>query len=1052
MGSRNRRNPIITISIAFSLMLVVLSGQQSLDAYTEGFQHQSAFRNNARSRHAWLKERLTSDRPARFLPALDTLNRLDEPGVLALWQSALTNADGRLRREAWALFDTKRNQLSRNEFVPQVVRVDATAAQLQSALNPAQFETQVWRQNNGETVAALTPYAVRRLEEAGFSFTVLYDTIAAWQSARSAGDPAAKEITPDYQSDAGHEVRIAVIDREPGSRPLNGYSDWLGDHENIVLQSNTAIAYLDIFQTDGSPESIALHIQERYTKRGYRVRGFFRPDEFSRVVGQFFPGQSFGSTTSREQSDVRLSALEGGFHSYQETLSEFTNLAAANPSLASLVNLGQSYEGRQIFALKITRDPTVNDPGKADVLITGCHHAREWISVEPPIYFARQLIEGYSTDDFAKYVVDHLQIWIVPIVNPDGLTYSQDSRNDQLDVVRLWRKNRRPISVPGCIGGTGVDLNRNYGYQWRLQGDAPCPFYHDDFGASDDTGDEIYRGPEPNSELEVKALNALTGDPVRNFRARIDYHNFGELVLYPWGYQAAPSSDEGTVSALAQQLSDSMLARGRRFYRPQRAIQLYASTGLGTDYAYGVNNVPVSITIELRPTCCEFNVSESEIAPINQENWEGAKVLLNWAANPPVLQGLNAYQSAPDGSLSKLVYSARWIETNGTRRIALDTRFPRIEPGRLQLRFQFSKPMATDSMPEVTIGRDAPFSELSVVPSALPWQKTLYAGDTWVGEVVIPSESGAGREWRLSVSATDGVGLKLDGKPETVASYAFGTNGWLNYEDSSGFPAVGGADQEHLLPATVRDGELIVLVGSPKGGERLAGGDQYRVSWTTPSTIGYIPDQQEVWISTDAGFLYAPILAGLPGRADSALVTIPQVPTSRALVRVFARGGSLGYTIFGDSEAQFTIGANVGSGVDLAFVSSELIDQGWTDSMALPEGSLSGPLRLAVNVAVTNRGNIPIVNPFMRVFEVTRGNILLSRDVNSFAGASARQSVQAGSDDTLSPGETTVVRMLIGLIKRKKFDLSVQLYGVPAGGNIAASNPVPVWTGKPRSR
>src|SRR5262249_60769876 len=136
----------------------------------------------------------------------------------------------------------------------------------------------------------------------------------------------------------------------------------------------------------------------------------------------------------------------GKLQSYEQAITEFKALESAHPDLARYVKLGSSFEGREIFALKVSRDASLDDASKPDVLITGCHHAREWISVETPIYIANQLLNGYTTDSI-KFLVDNLQIWIVPIVNPDGLTYSQGSPNDQMDGMRTWRKNRRPLSL-----------------------------------------------------------------------------------------------------------------------------------------------------------------------------------------------------------------------------------------------------------------------------------------------------------------------------------------------------------------------------------------------------------------------------------------------------------------------------------------------------------------------------------------------------------------------------------------------------------------------------
>jgi hypothetical protein len=78
-------------------------------------------------------------------------------------------------------------------------------------------------------------------------------------------------------------------------------------------------------------------------------------------------------------------------------------------------------------------------------------------------------------------------------------------------------------------------------------------------------------------------------------------------------------------------------------------------------------------------------------------------------------------------------------------------------------------------------------------------------------------------------------------------------------------------------------------------------------------------------------------------------------------------------------------------------------------------------------------------------------HVLLTRDPNSNRTVGARFYIDAGSDITLSPGETVDARLVVGLVKQKKFNMSVEMYGVP-GEPIVPANAVTVWTGKPRTR
>ena len=1063
MNNNALHRGLIVAGVVLAATLLLGSGALPLSHASLSSKNLAARDNQRLARHGELKTRLASTRRLEFQTSLAALSRLDEIGSLDLWRVALNNSIPELRSEAWLRYREVQAQLSRKQFVPQIARIAAPQDQVVREAQLTGLEVTVWSAGDNQTVAAVPPYLIERLRDSGIDIDVIYDSVAEWQKARANSEDTARSISPPYQVDgAGSLIRIAVTDLDERGAPAPGYSDWFGDPENILMRDGSLLAYLDIFQSDGSAASVDAHISERYARRGYKLKGFYTPEEFADRAPELFAGKSFeaGRRTRKtpRSGEVGLALTDGKFHSYDETITEFKALATAHPELARYSKLGTSFEGREIFALKISKDASVDDESKPDVLITGLHHAREWISVESPVYFANQLLSRYSTDDTVKYLVDHLQIWIVPIVNPDGLNFTQDSQNE-FDAVRLWRKNRRPISGGSCPSSVGVDINRNYSFQWRLQNDEPCSDYcsnrgcvNDDIGASDDPSAEIYRGPQAESEAEVKAIKSLVDDPHRHFRAQLDYHNYAQLILYPWGYAPFGTNDEHTLTRLAQQMSDALFTVDRKRYRPRQAVDLYSLTGSSIDYAYGVNRVPAPFVVEMRPDCCDFTVPESQIPLVNQENWAGAQALLHWAAGPPILESVKAYSTGPDGTLSKVVYSARWTSSSdgsGRRQMIVDTRFPGIDPGRLQVRLQFSRPMNPGVPPLATLGRDSRLNEvtLGAIFENEGWQKTVYANDTWVGETVLIDDGNVTSSWQLGVSTTDPFGLKLDGAPNTIASYTAGMSHWANYEDANGNGNEGGIDTRHSLGPGLRGDFPSILVASPGADERLAGGDDYEITWTAPNAPGF---PQELSLSTDGGSSFAPLAENIPSDAQRFRVKMPRVATTRGRILLLATEPISRNFLIAVSQSDFTIGLNVGSNVDVSFVSSEKVDVNWSDTQSSDSSTASGPSRLIINLKVTNRGNTPIANPFLRVAEMNR-HVLLTRDPKSNWTDGARFYVDAGSDHALSPGESVDARLVVGLFKQKKFFMSVEIYGVP-GEPVIPANAVTVWTGKPRVR
>lgn len=276
---------------------------------------------------------------------------------------------------------------------------------------------------------------------------------------------------------------------------------------------------------------------------------------------------------------LELDADLGSYHTYSELLFTLSALASAYPDLTHLDTLGTSNEGRLICAIKISDNAGI-DEDEAEVLIMGCHHSRELMSVEIPLLLAEHLLTHYGTSPEVTRLVDGREMWFVPMVNPDGHVYVENDHSGEWWT--WWRKNRRDNGD----GTYGVDLNRNYGYMWG----------YDDAGSSPLTSSQLYRGTAPFSEPETQAVRDFCIG--RSFAAAISYHSYGELILYPWGYETLFTDDHEFFTALGDSLS-----RGNG-YLPGNAATgtIYKTNGDSDDWAYGETtekNRIFSVTVEL---------------------------------------------------------------------------------------------------------------------------------------------------------------------------------------------------------------------------------------------------------------------------------------------------------------------------------------------------------------------------------------------------------------------------------------------------------------------
>ncbi len=310
-----------------------------------------------------------------------------------------------------------------------------------------------------------------------------------------------------------------------------------------------------------------------------------------------------------------LDANLGQYHTYAETESTLTALAAAYPAIAQKSVAGLSLEGRNLSVLKISDNVTV-DEDEPEVLYMGNHHARELMSVEIPLRFAEYLLQNYGIDSDVTTYVDTREIFVLPMVNPDGHVYVELNHGGSPN--GWWRKNRRDNGN----GTFGVDLNRNYDFAWG----------YDNIGSSPSTGSEVYRGSAPFSEPETQVIRDFTG--AHTFTAWFSYHSYGEVLLYPWGYIYANTPDNEVFAALG----DSLTAENGYVAGNPLSGAIYITNGGSDDWGYGeqvTKNKVFAFTPEVNSALQGgFGPPESEIQPTFDLMLPMNLKLLEFADNP----------------------------------------------------------------------------------------------------------------------------------------------------------------------------------------------------------------------------------------------------------------------------------------------------------------------------------------------------------------------------------------------------------------------------------
>ena len=388
---------------------------------------------------------------------------------------------------------------------------------------------------------------------------------------------------------------------QPGKHLINDFSE----AEIAILAENNIPYRIEI-------KDVQKHYREQVAQ-GYDAN-IYRGSSSSCNGGSLddIPGAEYETPENYEFGTM------GGYLTYEQFLETMDEMYAAYPNLLTpKTEIGDfvTHEGRPIYWLSISDNPGM-DEGEPEILFTSLHHAREPNSLSQLVFFMWYLLENYETDSEVQYLLDNTKILFIPCVNPDGYVY-----NNLTDPFGggLWRKNRWAIQ-PGNV--QGVDLNRNYGFQWGI----------DDIGSSANPANQTYRGPGPFSEPETQAVAYFMNN--REIQITLNYHTFGNLLIHPWGYNDQLTVDDQTFKSFAK----AMTKQNKYFYGTGSETVGYITNGDSDDWMYGEQDTKPKVfvlTPEAGPPDFGFWPPQDQIDFVNKancyQNLIATHLLLNYA-------------------------------------------------------------------------------------------------------------------------------------------------------------------------------------------------------------------------------------------------------------------------------------------------------------------------------------------------------------------------------------------------------------------------------------
>jgi hypothetical protein len=321
------------------------------------------------------------------------------------------------------------------------------------------------------------------------------------------------------------------------------------------------------------------------------------------------------------------------FHTYDEMVADVDAVAAAHPDIVRVFSIGKSYQGRELWAVKVSDHVDV-DENEPEVLFDSNIHAREHITAEMNLYILHLLADNYGRVQRVTQLVNTREIYLVMMLNPDGVMYDIAGGH-----FHNWRKNRQPNPGSSYVG---TDLNRNFGWSWGCCG-----------GSSGNPRSIEYRGPTAWSSPEDTAyrnfIRSRVVDGKQQITVAVSWHSYGQVILWPYGYTMVnvPSTmlldDHSTFVALAKG------AAALNGYHPKQASDLYITDGTAHDWSYHQQGI-FHFTFEMGPGyhAGTFYPTADQIGALTSVNRDAVLYLVGMADCPQRAAGLAAKYCGPN--------------------------------------------------------------------------------------------------------------------------------------------------------------------------------------------------------------------------------------------------------------------------------------------------------------------------------------------------------------------------------------------------------------------
>lgn len=265
----------------------------------------------------------------------------------------------------------------------------------------------------------------------------------------------------------------------------------------------------------------------------------------------------------------------GVYHDYAAFTAQLQDYTNRHPEWCRLISIGRSVQNRELWAMKLTSQPDL-EQGKPRVRLAGTMHGDEPLGVELCLYFIDLLANASATNARVANLLATTEIWVLPLLNPDG------------------------HATGTHFNASGYDLNRSF-----------------PDGGGSGLGNPLFGPPPSLAGRPPEVVSLMQFSTNRSFTLAANLHAGALVVNYPYdddelGAVNSPTPDDAMFRFVSLEYSTRNLPMWSSSTFPQGIVNgaaWYVVDGGLQDWSYrylGCNEVTLELSTDKQPPASQI--------------------------------------------------------------------------------------------------------------------------------------------------------------------------------------------------------------------------------------------------------------------------------------------------------------------------------------------------------------------------------------------------------------------------------------------------------------